>query len=521
MPHVSGNMECKEAREQRRQAVRTLSRLATAHSIEGTIYRDVGAAGFQTLTNQLLAVILDPEERAALVSAHKAFAQAIGATWAELAWPTAATAAAASTAAAQPSQAAPPPAATPPASAAAVADAAAAAIATPPRQMRVQGRDIGLTFNHAWVPEPSTVEAWWPTGGVALATAFQQWALTELPGKFRSNTVEHISLTIEESLRSSKPKVHLHAQITFHRALDLSTTDYLCFGPVRPHVEVNHARGKEAVKSRARAHFYVVCLKEGSLWHYTDWIPFCDYPVDPLWLTGWWAMGKLSHKQYRSYLLKARRCFRTNEINLDAVTAAERAEALQDFRAAVAVKLSTTKLPFRLVTDPLFPKLPIFMDQYQWAQERYLMYALQGPSQAAKTSFAKTLFKNPFVVTCQGAECLNLNGFRYGEHGALVLDNIVDLDLILQHRALLQANTDEHRLGESATGIYSYSVFLWAVPIIMTIDMDVDAAGAIAASEWLSANVLRDMLPRGATCYVPGNRQRIPIADMPKLQHAP
>ena len=403
-------------------------------------------------------------------------------------------------------------------SAAASADAAAAENAPPQRNMRVQGRDVGLTFNHDWVPASSTVAAWWPSGGVALAAAFQQWALHDFPRQFQSNAVEHTSLTIEESLRADRAKVHLHAQITFKRALDLSTTDYLCFGDFRPHVEVNRARGKEVMKSRARAHFYVVCLKEGSLWHYTDWIPYIDYAVDPLWLTGWWAMGKLGHEQYRKYLLRARRSFRTNDINFDAVVAAERAEALEEYRATVVEKLAATKLPFRPITDPLFPKLQRFMQQFDVGQERYLMYALQGPSQAAKTSFAKTLFRNPFVVTIQGEETLNLSGFRYGEHGALILDNIVDFDLILRYRALLQANTDLHRLGESATGIYSYSVFLWAVPIIMTVDLDVGAAEAIAKSEWLSANVLHDVLPRGSTCYVPGQRDKIPMVDMPKLQ---
>ena len=358
---------------------------------------------------------------------------------------------------------------------------------------------------------------WWPNGGVAVVSAFQTWVLRDLPARFRDNKLEHVSLTMEQSLRAPRAKVHLHAQATFSRSLDLSTTDFLCFGSIRPHVEVNHARGKNVEKSRARAHFYVVCLKEGSLWQYTDWIPFADYAVEPLWLTAWWAMGKLSHKQYRNYLLKARRNYRGNVLNFEAVAEAERAEALQAYRVAVVAELEKTKLPFRLISDPLFPKLPTFISQFDTARERYKMYLLQGPSQAAKTSFVKTLFKNPYVVTIQGEESLNLKGFRYGVNGSLVLDNIVDFDLILRYRALLQANTDEHRLGESATGVYSYPVFLWAVPIILTVDLDVDAAGAIASSEWLTANVLHDTLPKGATCYIPGERRSIPMASMPSL----
>ena len=59
-------------------------------------------------------------------------------------------------------------------------------------------------------------------------------------------------------------------------------------------------------------------------------------------------------------------------------------------------------------------------------------------------------------MTIQGQDVLNLQGFRYGHHDALVLDNLVEWSFVLKFRALLQANVDMHMLGESATGIYSY-----------------------------------------------------------------
>ena len=515
-------MDVPGAKEQRRKAIRVLTRLSSAHSGASGIGRDAGPNAFLAAVESLRVLLTDAEERAALQAAHRDYATASGRPWPELTWPDSAQAAPASAplpgvSASDSAQAAPADAAVPEVSAAAAADWAAAQTAEAPRIFRVQGKDVGLTFNHDWVPQGTTVQEWWPSGGVAIVSAFQTWALQDLVARFRGNKTDHVSLTMEQSLQAPQPKVHLHAQITFKKTLDLSTTDLLCFGSVRPHVEVNHARGKGVEKSRARAHFYVVCLKEGSLWHYTDWIPFSDYAVDPLWLTGWWATGKFSHDQYRKYLLKARRSYRGNVLNFEAVAEAERAEGLQAYRDAVLLELEKTKLPFRLISDPLFPKLAKFVAQFDTARERYTMYALQGPSQAAKTSFVKTLFKNPYIVTIQGEETLNLKGFQYGTHGALVLDNIVDFDLILRYRALLQANTDVHRLGESATGMYSYSVFLWAVPIILTVDLDVDATGAIAASEWLTANVLHDVLPRGTTCYVPGPRNDIPMASVPSL----
>ena len=95
----------------------------------------------------------------------------------------------------------------------------------------------------------------------------------------------------------------------------------------------------------------------------------------------------------------------------------------------------------------LFPSLAGFLEQFQWAKDRYHLYALKGPSQAAKTSFMKSLFKNPFVLTIQGHDVLDLRGFEYGTHDALIIDNLVTWDLILKHRAMLQSNADIHLLG--------------------------------------------------------------------------
>ncbi|CAE7541988.1 unnamed protein product [Symbiodinium natans] len=257
--------------------------------------------------------------------------------------------------------------------------------------------------------------------------------------------------------------------------------------------ELNKARGPHVAVSRNRSHFYVYCTKVGTLWSFTNYWPFVDYEVQPHWLMGWWATGKLTNEQYKGYLRRCKRSYRTLLQNFESVVQAEKAAQLTEYREAVAQVLSLARLPFRCVDDPfvanlsrlsrlvsaydqmrLFPNLQAFLDQFHWATDRYKIYALQGHSQAAKTSFVKSLFAKPFVVTIQGQDVLNLQAFEYGHHDALILDNLVDWSLILQYRALLQANVDLHRLGESATGIYAYSVFLWAVPICITLDADVN-----------------------------------------------
>jgi hypothetical protein len=97
-----------------------------------------------------------------------------------------------------------------------------------------------------------------------------------------------------------------------------------------------------------------------------------------------------------------------------------------------------------------------------------------------------------------------------------VLDNLVDWNLILTFRALLQANVDLHKLGETTTGAFSYEVFLWAVPICITLDLDVDMK-PYHSSEWLQANIYLDILRPGDKCFHAGDRVKIRMSDMPKL----
>ena len=99
-----------------------------------------------------------------------------------------------------------------------------------------------------------------------------------------------------------------------------------------------------------------------------------------------------------------------------------------------------------------------------------------------------------------------------------ILDNINDWAFILEHRALLQANTDFHKLGESQTGVFSYTVFLWATPVAITLDLDVDSQSAFECSDWLRANVLLDVLKPGDKTFLEEGRPKLRMSDMPELQ---
>ena len=95
---------------------------------------------------------------------------------------------------------------------------------------------------------------------------------------------------------------------------------------------------------------------------------------------------------------------------------------------------------------------------------------LRGDSRSGKTTFAKSLFPRPFVQTVQDAATPDLRDYDWTYHGMIVFDNVNNMDFVMKFRALLQANNDVHVLGTSATGVYSYRVWLWKVPVVLTVD---------------------------------------------------
>ena len=90
---------------------------------------------------------------------------------------------------------------------------------------------------------------------------------------------------------------------------------------------------------------------------FTNYWPFVDYEVQPFWLMGWWATGKLSNKQYKSYLLKCKKSYRGLLQNFEAVVHSENALQLEEYRETVVQILASVRLPFRsMMTRAMDPR---------------------------------------------------------------------------------------------------------------------------------------------------------------------
>ena len=276
--------------------------------------------------------------------------------------------------------------------------------------------------------------------------------------------------TLERSLKSKDAdRVHLHAFVEFKKAPDWTTLETMRFQGGLPNASPTHARGDNMRVVKDQGHFYVWAWKEGTQFVDTSgYAPWRDYKVKGVWIDDLWSEHKLSHDVYLDYAAEIRVGYVTRCKAVEAVKARERTQAMQRRRAEVARELAPLQSAFR--ADVMASLMP-WRNQYEARLPRYKFLVLMGASRTGKSTLARSLGGTPFTQTVQSAQSPDLRGYDPSLHSYIIFDNVNDMEFVLDHRALFQANNDVHTLGESRTGMYSYDVWIWKVPIIVTVDL--------------------------------------------------
>jgi len=276
--------------------------------------------------------------------------------------------------------------------------------------------------------------------------------------------------TLERSLKSKDAnRVHLHAFVEFKKAPDWTTLETARFQGGLPNASPTKARGDNIRVVKDQGHFYAWAWKEGTLCVDTSgYEPWKDYKVKGAWIDNLWSEHKLSHDVYLDYAAKVRVGFVARCKAVEAVKARERSEGLQRRRAEVARELAPLQSAFRA---DVMASLAPWRTQYQSMLPRYKLLVMMGASRTGKSTLARSLGGTPFTQTVQSALSPDLRGYDPSVHSYIIFDNVNNMEFVLDHRALFQANNDMHTLGESKTGMYSYDVWIWKVPIVVTVDL--------------------------------------------------
>ena len=256
-----------------------------------------------------------------------------------------------------------------------------------------------------------------------------------------------------------------------------------------PRVDVNHEnRGQwHWLRAVQHGHFYVSAMKEGTLHADTSYPPWAGgWVPEASWVTSLWKAHKLSHTMYMDLSVKLREGHDRRKACCDAVVLHETTTAHAKEKEEVRARLAAKARPFK----PLPDAIQSWKEQYAEEEERYRMLVLHGPSRTGKSRLARSLFgdRATLVVDVQHADHPDLRAYRRGTHVAVLFDEVMSPKFVVGNKKVLQAHVDGAILGQSATQLYTYEVFLHKTPLMLTTNNWEYGNFSAADRDWIEAN---------------------------------
>jgi len=383
----------------------------------------------------------------------------------------------------------------PPGSSAAAAHAGAAPTATASEDKKgLRGKSFLFTYNWDFFGLPL------PDGTPPFSSEQALWDdwLAAKTSMMHGLQVVKDSDTLERSLNSGLVgRVHIHRKVDLKEAIDHRTKDAALYHGILPNVSTTlvpvslqkKARGANFQQASNRLHFYTWAPKLGTVFVSTNYLPFRDYRVQGKWLEDLWGDHKLSHDDYESLSLRVRLGHSTRKRDRDLVRAEETEARMLAKKRDIDEALKKITKPFRI-----FDQVTAWEDSFLKLGFRWKILVLTADSSSGKSTFAEHRFDNPYVLTVEDAEILDLRGFESEVHDGIVLDNVNSWGQLLRWRAKLQGRNAVNKGGQTPSGMYSYPQHLFGVPIVATIDLDapdkylVDPQDA-RCSNWLVTNL--------------------------------
>ena len=163
------------------------------------------------------------------------------------------------------------------------------------------------------------------------------------------------------------------------------------------------------------------------------------------------------------------------------------------------------------------------LEQWWKAQEQVLLRqdvcVVVGPTKTGKTQMAMARCgAKALVVNCHGILDPDLRRFKgWPRHTALILDE-GGPKMLAKHRDLLQATNRDITLGHSGTNMYTYTVNLFRVKVLITSNEWYDELKALSKSDrdWVKGNTV--MIDVDEPCWIEEQGEEEP--SFPQFVHS-
>ena len=273
--------------------------------------------------------------------------------------------------------------------------------------------------------------------------------------------IEICTTTLKEQL---KVKCHLHIWFRCCKKIWVKDATKLAFQGQSPNLSgMMGGVVRETRNSSFQGMLYTSSLKVGSVFSYATREPFTGYLVQPSWLMNMLQGQKISFDTCKEAVLKTCQNVGRYLKDLEVVEQNYRQKEIDEEVVRVQRVLALRRRPF--LSLPVVLK---WKQQYLEDDFRYRFLVLEGPSQHGKTQFARSLVPEDEILelSCSGGVPVDFRSFKRHQHKLVLFDEI-EAQQVLALRKAFQAGASPVQMGHSATGMYTYSMFLYRIMFVL------------------------------------------------------
>ena len=241
-----------------------------------------------------------------------------------------------------------------------------------------------------------------------------------------------------------------------------------------------------------------------------------DFVVPLSAVTGMWRQGKITLETCRSDIIQCREVGVQRMMNFLEWYESHNTRALHDRLTASILTMEEAECrPFMH-----HELIDTWLMQYHGRdrQARFRTLLLRGITRSGKTQKACSIygFARTLVVNAQGLEnnLPSLSHLDRRKMDALVLDEGTRQQ-VLHNKQFFQAGARAVQLGQSRCNQFSYSVFVYKLPLIITSNyfpMTVAEGLSQEDADWLQANIIDVPVPVGGKWWIEDGLDEIDVA---------